>query len=98
MNNGELFTNTRVSARRGIRQKVTFQYAFKEMPIYREMFFSFIPHRISRTRLYNLVKHLYTNGIVPHTHGNKDLQELPEVIPPPGILPEGQKYLYLSSA
>ena len=116
MKNGELLTNTRVSARPGIRQCVTFQYAFKGMPICWEMFLFL--HRISRTRLYSLVKHLYTNGIVPRTRGNKgklpkhlmqssteevnilktdvsiNLQELPEVIPTPGIPPERQKYLY----
>ena len=27
--------------------------------------------KISRTRLYNLVKHLCTNGVVSRTHGNK---------------------------
>ena len=30
MNEGELLTNTRGTARPGIRQRVTFQYAFKE--------------------------------------------------------------------
>ena len=69
MNEGELLTNTRGTARPGIRQRVTFQYAFKGMPICREMFLFL--HRISRTRLYNLVKHLCTNDIVPRTHGNK---------------------------
>ena len=69
MNAGELLTNTRGSARPGIRQRVTFQYAFKGQPICREMFLFL--HRISRTRLYNLVKHLCANGIVPRTHGNK---------------------------
>ena len=69
MKNGELLTNTRVSARPGIRQRVTFQYAFKGMPISWEIFLFL--HRIRRTRLYNLVKHLNTNGIVPCTHGNK---------------------------
>ena len=62
-------TNTRGSARPGIRQRVTFQYAFKGQPVCREMFLFL--HRISRTRLYNLVKHLCTNGVVPRTHGNK---------------------------
>ena len=56
MNAGELLTNTRGSARPGIRQRVTFQYAFKGQPICREMFLFL--HRINRTRLYNLVKHL----------------------------------------
>ena len=28
-------------------------------------------HKISRTRLYNLTKHLETNGVVPRSHGNK---------------------------
>ena len=69
MNTGELLTNTRGSARPSIRQRVTFQYAFKGQPICREMFLFL--HRISRTRLYNLVKHLCTNGVVPRTHGNK---------------------------
>ena len=69
MNAGELLTNTRGSARPGIRQRVTFQYAFKGQPICREMFLFL--HRISRTRLYNLVKHLCTNGVIPRTHGNK---------------------------
>lgn len=69
MNTGELLTNTRGRARPGIRQRVTFQYTFKGQPICREMFLFL--HRISRTRLYNLVKHLCTNGVVPRTHGNK---------------------------
>ena len=69
MNDGELLTNTRGSARPSIHHRVTFQCAFKGIPIYREMFLFL--HRISRTRLYNLVKHLCTNGIVPRTHGNK---------------------------
>lgn len=69
MNTGELHTNTRGSARPAIRQRVTFQYAFKGQPICREMFLFL--HRISRTRLYNLVKHLSTNGVTPRTHGNK---------------------------
>ena len=69
MNAGELLTNTRGSARPGIRQRVTFQYAFKGQPTCREMFLFL--HRISRTRLYNLVKHLCTNGVIPRTHGNK---------------------------
>ena len=69
MNEGELLTNTRGTVRPSIRQHVTFQYTLKGMPICREMFLFL--HRISRTRLYNLVKHLCTNGIVPRTHGNK---------------------------
>ena len=69
MNAGELLTSTRGVARPGIRQRVTFQYAYKGQPICREMFLFL--HRISRTRLYNLVKHLCTNGVVSHTHGNK---------------------------
>lgn len=69
MNAGELLTNTRGSARPGIRQRVTFQYTFKGQPICREMFLFL--HRISRTRLYNLVKHLCANGLVPRIHGNK---------------------------
>ena len=52
MNAGEVLTNTRGSARPGIHQRVTFQYAFKGQPICREMFLFL--HRISRTRLYNL--------------------------------------------
>ena len=69
MNAGELLTNTRGSARPGIRQRVTFCYAFKGQPICREIFLFL--HRISRTRLYNLVKHLCASGVVPRTHGNK---------------------------
>lgn len=38
MNDGELLTNTRGSARPGIRQRVTFQYAFKGIPICRFFF------------------------------------------------------------
>ena len=42
---------------------------FKGQSICREMFLFL--HRISRTRLYNLVKYICANGGVPHTHGNK---------------------------
>jgi hypothetical protein len=69
MNAGDLLTNTRGSARPGIRQRITFQYAFKGQPICREMFLFL--HRISRTRLYNLVKHLCANGVMPRTRGHK---------------------------
>ena len=74
MNAGELLTNARGSARPGIRRHFTFQYAFKGQPMCREMFLFL--HRISRTWLYNLVKHLCANGVVPHTLGNKG--KLPE--------------------
>ena len=69
MNAGELLTNTRGVARPGIRRQVTFQYAYKGQPICREMFLFL--HGISRTRLFNLVKHFCTNGVVLCTHGNK---------------------------
>ena len=68
MNAGNLLTNTRGTARPDVRQRVMFQYLFKGMPICREMFLFL--HRISRTRLYNLVEHLSTNGVIPRTHGN----------------------------
>ena len=51
-NAGELLTNTRGTARPGIRQRVTFQCAFKGQPICWEMFLFL--HRISRTTSYNL--------------------------------------------
>ena len=71
MNAGELLTNTRGVARPGIRRQVTFQYAYKGQPICREMFLFL--HGISRTRLFNLVKHFCTNGVVLCTHGNKGI-------------------------
>ena len=69
MNTGELLTNTRGSARPGVRQRVTFTYMFRGVHICRGMFVFL--HRISRTRLYNLARHLLTNGLVPRVHGNK---------------------------
>ena len=68
MNAGNLLTNTRGTARPDVRQWVTFQYMFMGMPICREMLLFL--HRISRTRLYNLVEYLSTNGVIPRTHGN----------------------------
>ena len=56
VNVGELLTNSRGVCRPDTRQRVTFQYAFKGKPICREMFLFL--HKISRTRLYNLTKHL----------------------------------------
>ena len=69
MNVGELLTSSRGACRPDTRQRVTFQYAFKGKPICREMFLFL--HKISRTRLYNLTKHLETNSVVPRSHGNK---------------------------
>ena len=76
MNAGELLTNTRGTARPSVCQRVTFQYSFKGQPICREMFLFL--HQISITRLYNIVKHLFTNGIVPRTHGNKGRMAMSE--------------------
>ena len=45
-----------------------------------------------------MTKHLMKSSIeevnILKTDVSIDLQELPEVIPPPGIPPERQKYLY----
>ena len=61
MNNAELLTNTRGSARPGICQRVTFPRCIQGKAFCREMFLFL--HRTSKTTLYNLVKHLNTNGI-----------------------------------
>lgn len=69
MNADDLLTNTRGTARPAVRQRVTFSYLLRGKSICREMFIFL--HKISRTRLYNLTRHLCENGVVPRIHGNK---------------------------